>query len=217
MLPASTARPPSRGQSKIVVLVLAIFVALSLFVGYRGLRGLGSGTGASSSTSGSTVSAPPVAVPSKPGPNGSAGVKAISIVSATGFDPEGDQSENNSQAARVFDGNPATAWTTELYTTAEFGNLKKGVGLLLDLGQPRSVHQISIDLGVGPVDVTAYAATGASLAGTTVIGTANSASGRIQLKAATAMPQDQYVIVWFTKLAPDGGQFGASISEIALV
>jgi len=37
------------------------------------------------------------------------------------------------------------------------------------------------------------------------------------LQSATAMPQDQYVIVWFTKLAPDGGQFGASISEIALV
>jgi len=30
------------------------------------------------------------------------------------------------------------------------------------------------------------------------------------------MPEAQYVIVWFTALAPDSGQFGASISEIAL-
>jgi hypothetical protein len=30
------------------------------------------------------------------------------------------------------------------------------------------------------------------------------------------MPQSQYVIVWFTSLAPLDGQFGASVSEIAL-
>ena len=74
--------------------------------------------------------------------------------------------------------------------------------MLLDLGQPTSVHQVTLVLGVGPVDVTVYAATGASLAGATVIGTASAASGRIQLNAASTMPQAQYVIVWFTKLAP---------------
>jgi hypothetical protein len=49
-----------------------------------------------------------------------------------------------------------------------------------------------------------------------VIGTANAASGRIQLKAASKMPQSQFVIIWFTSLAPYGGQFGASVQEIAL-
>ena len=219
MLPASTALPPSRGQSKIVMLVMAVFVAAALFVGFRGL--LGSSSDASSGqpapTRTVTVSAPPATVPASPAPQ--AATKAgrpIAILSATGFDPQGDQKENNSQAGRVYDGNPATTWTSELYNTAQFGNLKKGVGLLLDLGQPTSVHQVTIDLAAGPVDVTAYAATSPSLSQATVIGSAKAATGRVQLKAATTMPQSQFIIVWFTSLAPDGGQFGASVSEIAL-
>jgi eukaryotic-like serine/threonine-protein kinase len=212
LLPASTAQPPSRGQTKIVVLVMTTFVALSLFLGYCGLRGLIKSTPGGAAT----VGVAPVTVPSKPGPNQPAGGKPITILSATGFDPQGDQTENNALAPRVLDGNPATAWTTEQYTTAQFGNLKSGVGLLLNLGQPSSVHQVTVDLGVGPVDVTVYAATSPSLSGATVIGSANSASGRIQLNAAAAMAPARYVIVWFTKLAPHGGQFDASISEIAL-
>jgi hypothetical protein len=212
LLPASTAQPPSRGQTKIVVLVMTTFVALSLFLGYCGLRGLIKSTPGGAAT----VGVAPVTVPSKPGPNQPAGGKPITILSATGFDPQGDQTENNALAPRLLDGNPATAWTTEQYTTAQFGNLKSGVGLLLNLGQPSSVHQVTVDLGVGPVDVTVYAATSPSLSGATVIGSASSASGRIQLNAAAAMAPARYVIVWFTKLAPHGGQFDASISEIAL-
>ena len=44
LLPASTALPPSRGQTRLVVLVVAAFVGLALFVGYRGLIGPGSST-----------------------------------------------------------------------------------------------------------------------------------------------------------------------------
>jgi len=156
--------------------------------------------------------------PSAP-PTGQVGPAAgqpIAILSATGFDPEGDGTENNAQAPRVYDGNPATSWSSEGYNSPAFGGLKKGVGVLLDLGQPTSVNQVTIDLGAGPVDVTVYSATKKSLDGATAIGAASAATGRIQLKAANAMPAAQYVIVWFTKLAPDGGRFRASISEIAL-
>jgi hypothetical protein len=88
--------------------------------------------------------------------------------------------------------------------------------VLLDLGQPTSVHQVTIDLGIGPVDLTVYAAPGNSLDGATVIGTATAATGQIQVKAIDTMPRAQYVIVWFTKLAQDGARYRASISEIAL-
>jgi hypothetical protein len=49
-----------------------------------------------------------------------------------------------------------------------------------------------------------------------VIGAARAASGQIQLKAASAMPKAQYVIIWFTTLAPVDGQFRASLAEVAL-
>ena len=218
LLPASTALPPSRSQSKMVIVVVAAFVALALFVGYRGLVGMGGDSlGISTPKRTVTVTAPAVNVPASPAPQAAATAAGpIAILTATGFDPEGDQQESNSQAARVFDGNPATTWTTELYQTAQFGNLKKGVGLLLDLGQPTSVHQVTLDLVGGPVDVTVYAATSPSIQGAAVIGTASAATGRVELKAATTLPESQFVIVWFTSLAPDGGQFGASVAEVAL-
>jgi len=223
MLPASTAQPPSRNQSKVVVMIMATFVALSLLLGYCNIRSLGDGISLPSSTPRGTVtvSAPPVTAPTpaatQAGPSVPPAGPPIAILSATGFDPQGDGKENNNQAPRVYDGNPATAWTSEGYNTADFGGLgKKGIGVRLDLGQPTSVNHVTIDLGAGPADVTVYAATMDSLEGATVIGAASAASGRIQLDAASAMPQAQYVIVWVTKLAPDGGRFRASISEIAL-
>jgi hypothetical protein len=223
MLPASTAQAPSRDQSKVVVMIVATFVALSMLVAYFGTRSLGDGISLPKPTPQRTVAvnAPPVtAAPpdaAQPGSTAPAGGQPIAVLSATGFDPEGDGNEKNTQAPRVYDGNPATAWTSEGYGSAEFGGLgKKGLGVRLDLGQPTSVNQVSIDLDNGPVDVTVYAAPQASLEGATVIGTVNAASGQVQLNAASAMPNAQYVIVWFTKLAPDGGRFRASISEIAL-
>ncbi|MHB8185838.1 MAG: protein kinase family protein [Dermatophilaceae bacterium] len=222
MLPASTAQAPSRDQSKIVVIIVAAFVTLSLLIGYRGVSGMGDGSSPLGSTPMRTVtvSAPPVTVaPSAPPTatqEGPPGGQPIAILSATGFDPQGDGIENNTQAPRVYDGNPATAWSSEGYNSAAFGGLKKGVGVLLDLGQPTSVNQVAIDLAKGPVDFTVYAATTPGLDGATVIGSATAASGHVELKAASTMPRAQYVIVWFTKLAPDAPWFRAAISEIAL-
>jgi hypothetical protein len=222
LLPASTARAPSGDQSKVVVVIVASFVTLSLLVGYCGTRGMGEGVSQSGSTPQRTVTviAPTVTLgPSAPAsaPVGPAGGQPIAILSATGFDPEGDGNEKNSQAPRVYDGNPATSWSSEGYGSADFGGLgKKGVGVLLDLGQPTSVTNVAISLGAGPVDVTVYAASRNSLDGATPIGTASAATGRIQLKATSPMPAAQYVIVWVTRLAPDGGRFRATISEITL-
>jgi len=219
LLPASTALPPGRGQSKIVVLVVAAFVGLSLVVATCGLRGPDKGASLSRPAPRRTVvaTAPAVTVVSSPKPKSApTEVAAIAILSATGFDPEGDRRERNSQAAKVYDGDLATSWTSEGYGTADFGNLKKGVGVVLDLGQPTAVRQVTIDLGSGPVDLTVYAAPDRSLDGATAIGSAKDASGRVQLKTDATKPPGQYLIVWFTSLAQDKDQFRASISEIAL-
>ena len=222
MLPAWSAQAPSRDQSKVVVMIVATFVALSLLVGYCGFRGIGDSIRVPKTAPKPSVSvkAPPVATTppgataTQPGPTGG---QPLAILSATGFDPEGDGQEKNTQAPRVYDGDIATAWTSEGYGSVNFGGLgKKGLGVRLDLGQPTSVNQVTIDLGNGPVDLTVYAATTDSLEGATVIGSVKAATGQVQLRATEAMPQRQYVIVWFTTLAPDGGRFRASIAEIAL-
>jgi len=219
LLPASTALPPGRGQSKIVVLVVAAFLGLSLLVATCGLRGPDKSITVSKPVPRRTVivTAPPVTVLASPSPEAPpTATEPIAILSATGFDPQGDQRERNSQAAAVYDGDLSTTWTSEGYGTADFGGLKKGVGVLLDLGQPTTVQQVTIDLGSGPVDLTVYTATSPGLDGATVIGKANAASGRVTIKPTTAKPPGQYVIVWFTSLVPDKDQFRASIAEIAL-
>ena len=222
MLPASTAQGPSQDQSKVVVIIVATFVTLSLLVGYCGTRGMGEGASELRATPRRTVTvnAPPVTVaPSAPPTTADAPAagKPIAILSATGFDPEGDRTEKNIQAARVYDDNRETSWTSEGYNSTDFGGIgKKGVGVLLDLGQPTAVSRVRIDLGLGPVDVTVYAAIKNSLEGATEIGSVDAANGQVDLKATGDMPPAQYVIVWFTKLAPDDGRFRASISEIAL-
>ena len=218
--PSWSTQAPSRDQSKLVVLIVSVFVALALVVAYFGTRGLGAGISVPVTTPkrSATAIAPPATVaPTQEQPTASAVGQPVAILSATGFDPQGDGQENNQQAPRVYDGNLATAWSSEGYTTANFGGLgKKGLGVRLDLGQPTAVSQVTIDLGNGPVDLTVYAATKNSLDGATVIGSTTDATGHVQIKATSAMPKTQYVIVWFTKLAPDGGRFRASISEIAL-
>jgi len=220
LLPTWSTEAPSRNQPKLVVMIVTTFLAVALVIAYFGTRSLGDAISVPSPTPKSTASAiaPPQSVaPTQGGPSALAAGQPIAILSATGFDPQGDGQENNLQAPRVYDGNPATAWSSEGYNSASFGGLgKKGLGVRLDLGQPTSVNQVTIGLGNGPVDLKVYAATKDSLDGATVIGAATDATGKVQINAATLMPKTQYVIVWFTKLAPDGGRFRASISEIAL-
>jgi eukaryotic-like serine/threonine-protein kinase len=222
MLPASTGQPPGRHQTRIVVLVVVTFLALALLVGYFGARDLGKGSGTATSpakakaTPGAAAVPTPASPASRTGPTLPAQGRPIAILSATGFDPDGDKSERNNQAAKAYDGDPETSWTSEGYNTADFGALKKGVGVILDLGQPTSTRQAILSLGSEPLDVTVFAATQRSLEDATVIGSARGATGRVQLDAASTMPEAQYVIVWFTSLAPAGGQFRASIAEIAL-
>jgi eukaryotic-like serine/threonine-protein kinase len=63
--------------------------------------------------------------------------QALTPVSATAFGPLGESDGDNPELARLaIDASPATAWHTQWYATAAFGNLKPGTGLLLDMGRP---------------------------------------------------------------------------------
>ena len=114
-----------------------------------------------------TVTPTPTATPS---PSATASSAPIAIDKASGFDPQGDDKERNSEAARVFDGDKGTSWTSEGYATPSFGGLKKGVGVLLDLGQPTQVTKAVLELGSKNLDVTVYAAPDGTLDGATEIG-----------------------------------------------
>lgn len=140
----------------------------------------------------------------------------LTPVAATDFDPEGDGSENADLVTYAFDGDPDTAWHTDLYNTEQFGNLKDGVGIYFDLGARSDVRKIRV----------ASYETGWSL----VIKGSNEAPGDptkwVDLSRRNSMPakltfdlekaEHRYILLWITKLAPnpDGDRFKVDISEV---
>ena len=71
-----------------------------------------------------------------PSTTAAAGVPAVAGLRS--FDPApGDGRENDGELPRLTDGNPATTWSSSRYRQPPvFGNLKKGVGVVVTLRQP---------------------------------------------------------------------------------
>lgn len=74
----------------------------------------------------------------------------VAIVRTSVYDPPpGDGAENNDEVRFTTDGNPGTAWSTSLYRTADFGRLKRGVGIFIDLGRSRTLDSIEVTSATG--------------------------------------------------------------------
>ena len=141
---------------------------------------------------------------------------ALPIRAVEDFDPEGtDQSERPEETGFAVDGDTSTAWHTERYASAEFGNLKSGVGLLIGLEEPAAVSEVVLEAPTPGARFEILGAEGADgqrprLGG----GTTTGAEQVVPLTGDT--PQSAYV-VWFTELAPDGnGRFWADVGEVTL-
>ena len=213
--------PEERGTGAQTAMVLVITLALlgiAIFLGWGVLRGLGGseedpGTaGATSSPTqqpeagddaAATSDAPPQdteqAEPA-PEPQG-----PVSIEGITSFDPEGDGDERNDLAPLAVDGDEGTEWTSHTYLSQDWGSLKSGTGLVLDLGDDTEVSEVEVVLGEGDVGATLYVADSPALEGATELGGEDSAEG-----TWTVSPDEpatgRYVIVWFTRAfaGPEG-------------
>jgi hypothetical protein len=165
-------------------------------------------------------------VGSTPSPSASAGGSAaqtpagaaVPIAAASVFDPQGDGDPDHPQdVALAFDGDPATAWSTYEYRgSPAFGNLKDGLGLLLDLGKAQELAGVTLTSTVPGATVEIY--TGDSAA-TELDGFDRAADGTIKGETGLAFDEPvsaRYVLVWLTGLVPSEGGFSADIAEIAV-
>ena len=93
------------------------------------------------------------------GPFGPEGLRA------TSFDPFGDGEEHEEAVLRPFDGDPNTFWFTQLYRDRTFGQLKPGVGLIVEFDEARSVDDVNLvaDRQDWAVEIYAADTVGASL------------------------------------------------------
>jgi hypothetical protein len=144
--------------------------------------------------------------------------RRLTPVSATSFGVRGaGQGDNSAQAYLAIDGNPASAWQTDWYTTARFGNLYSGSGLLLDMGQ--TVTITALRLRLGPADGATFQVRIGdlpTLAALPSVADAADAGGVVSLRLA-ASARGRYVLIWFTSLPPDqAGTFQVSVYNVRL-
>jgi hypothetical protein len=156
-----------------------------------------------------------------PAPSTSARAAAfapIAIAGARSEDPQGpDGNEHPDQVGMAIDGDPATAWTTDHYATATFGNLKTGVGLWVEFDSSAEVHTVTITSSLPGWTFQLYAtpeASGTPLASAKGSTTFTAAEG---LTTITLRPRPAAgLLIWITGLAPDHGKFSASIEDVAV-
>ena len=227
LLPGAAQEPLDKDQSRLVLVVIAVFVLIAAVVGLWGLPKLWLG-GSSTATQPlvtQTVTASPSApanAPSasaSPSPTPAPPAAAIPIVSASQVSEDaGVQAAKT--AAAAFDGKADTGWqSTKYYATPQYGGLKGlTTGLLLDLGQSSDVHQVTFTTR-GPADITVYVGDQTKVAGLTPIGSVSQHNG----EANVAVPSNgsvkgRYVIIWFTSLGPTdkAKQFRAQVSEASV-
>lgn len=134
---------------------------------------------------------------------------AIKAVSATPYDPVGQDGEDNTDAPNLIDSSDNTAWQTEHYNTPEFGNLKDGVGVYLTLSKTAAVQQLvvhsassdwnaAVYVGDVPSSDTAPLSTwGKPVASKTGIGT-----GKVTIDLHGA--RGKAVLLWITRLGNQG-------------
>jgi hypothetical protein len=175
------------------------------------------------------AAAPPPARPSSSssGPS-AASATVLKPVSANSFDALGippGGNEDGSAAQYVIENQPGQFWHTDYYLTyPAFGNLKKGTGLILDMGRPVRLSQVVVRFGssccahveieIGnddnpvPSALTTFTEVSSSdhAAGTTTFNVTSDATGR-------------YVLIWITYLPPLTGytdRFQAQVYNVVV-
>jgi hypothetical protein len=163
-----------------------------------------------SSAAGTLRVAKPVTQSARSGPLG--------VRLAEAFGPDGTSDGDNPAAAM----DPVTKgstqpWTTDRYSTAAFGNLKDGTGLLLDMGRPVTVTSVIVNLGTGTdASIEVWAGNVPELSGLHVKASGANIGGDIVMRVRT-LARARYVLVWFTALpAAANGQYQADVHDITI-
>jgi serine/threonine-protein kinase len=161
------------------------------------------------------------AAPKSPGGEQAKSLAKIEIVGVRDFDPEGsDGAEHPEDTGLVIDGERTTSWGTDHYNSAEFGGLKDGLGLWLDLGKKTRVERIEVVSSIEgwTFEIKAGSAPQAaaeplpSTDGSTTFTMGSKGTVVVELKPVRASG----LLIWITRLGADGGRFAASIAEVTV-
>ncbi|MET9139492.1 protein kinase family protein [Streptomyces parvulus] len=140
----------------------------------------------------------------------------VAISAARDFDPLGDGSEKPSDVGNVYDGSSGTYWQTDYYKSADFGRLKSGLGVVLDLGKVQQVGEVTVSF-VGTTSVELRTAGGDTVEPQSLNAFTKAAEGSgttVTLKPGEPV-QARYLLVWLTQLpATDDGNFRGRVVDV---
>jgi hypothetical protein len=133
--------------------------------------------------------------------------------------PEALQSENEGSVGKAVDDDPATAWLTRRYGTALLDD-KGGVGLVLDLGQTRTIDEVSLQLVGSGSDVAIKVSDTVSADPDEwkPFGEATAASDTVDVRVPKPVT-GRYVLVWFTRVpvsADGSGQYQGGVKNVTV-
>jgi hypothetical protein len=134
------------------------------------------------------------------GGDGSGG-PPVHLVASNAYDPQGDGQEHDEEVANATDGNVATFWETEDYRgSVTFGNLKDGVGIVVDAGRAAKLGALTV-VSDTPGYVARIEAGPSSTGGFTPVSQSQTVGRRTTFRLSVD-PAQRYYLLWITRLAP---------------
>jgi len=174
--------------------------------------GTGNVGSTSSAAAAPTASAAPKAKkasrPATPAP-----IRPLPIARAEAFGPDGLADGDNPQsAAFAITRHSPLPWHSQWYATADFGLLKHGTGLLLDMGRQVTISSVRIDLGpYRGANIQLRVGNTETVEGLKTVARGSDVGGAVSLRLREPA-RARYLLIWFTLLPPNGaGQFQASV------
>ena len=229
----SSSAEPARSTPKIIIGVaaLAVIAIVGLVFGIRAITSSGGGATPARTTQADAGRTPGATDDSQaPAPDPKKiplTAKMVRIVDP----PPGDR-DDSPEAAYLVDNDPDTVWETHRYNSAKFGNLKKGMGVLIDLGTPRNLAEVRVETSSGgaAMDIrTGSSDPGDTSAGDQKIVDTYKKLGDDDADSKTdftnrvfsvfdANTQYQYVMVFITELprADDGDRYQIAVNKIEI-
>jgi serine/threonine-protein kinase len=143
------------------------------------------------------------------GGGASGGGSHVTLHGVGNYDPSGPPDTHASTAAQATDGDPSTDWYTQIYRSRAFGNLKSGLGLVVDAGR-------TVKLGAVTVHTPTPGFVAQVRAGSSADGPFTADSPTVTVGPTTTFKLNgadaRYYVVWISQLPPGGK---AEISEVA--
>lgn len=156
------------------------------------------------------------APPSSSNVSGTAGTATPITISAVQvwMNVNGHTLDNPDETSRTFDGNPATFWSTDQYTTANFGGYYSGEGLAIHLDGSHTLHSLTVTTPTNGWAAQTYVSSSMPSFGQSVSSWGSPTDSKSNVSGSTTFDlkgrSGSWVLFWLTNLGPN---FVAQVNE----